>query len=291
MKKNRLRQLRIKRIDLVDMGAAIEPRITLFKRREPVSKMTLAEALAAMPEETRKLVEDALAQAAASSKPQESAPQNQPPKPNPPAMQAEPEKQFPPRQEEQAMAEKPAEKPMEMSPEERERMAKSIREELKKELQAEREAEKADLQKQRDAAEAQAKADREAVAKMRDENLERECVTKAGKYPRGAAAISKSDLTQLFKSIAKKEPLSDAQAALLEKHFASVEEQLSKSPLFKEIGSSFEGESSASDQLQAIAKSLKEKTPDLSEVEALSKAYELNPSLYAKAREEERARS
>lgn len=287
-KQHRLRDLRIKRIDLVDQGAAVDARVTLFKR-DDVAKfgalqaqpMTLQQALAAMPEDTRKLVEEALA-AAAKSAQQPAPPQNQSPQQQAqqPAPQPPPQQSMPPKQEQKPMPE--------MTPEQmkqQEEMKKQLAEEIRKQLADEGKAEREALAKKLEAAETQAKADREAVEKMRDDQLERECVSKAAEFPRGTVGLSKAESVSILKSLRQEKPLSKELAAKLEKHFAATEELLAKSAVFTEIGSSFDGgDASPMQQLEAIAKSLKDKEPTLSSQAAFDRAAELNPKLYEAAR-------
>lgn len=65
----------------------------------------------------------------------------------------------------------------------------------------------------------------------------------------------------------------------------AVVEQLDKGALFAELGNDKPGENlSAVDQLEAIAKRLQTEDPKLSAAQAMSKAAELNPKLYAEYR-------
>ncbi len=120
---------------------------------------------------------------------------------------------------------------------------------------------------------------------MQDENVERECVAKAATFQRGTVGLSKDETVSILKSLRQEKALSKELAEKLTKHFASVDELLAKSAVFKEIGSGFAGDAaSPAQKLEAIAKQIKEQNPALSEAEALTKAYAVNPKLYEEMR-------
>jgi len=251
-----LRGLRISKVDFVDKGAAIGARITLFKRREPqqttqVEKtegadMTLQEVLEALPEEQRTVVEAAMAELAAKNAE--------------PAMKAD--------------EPKPEEK--EEKEEKEEDVLKSLPASLRKQLDADRQA-VVIAKKQADEA-------RQEVAKMRDAELDRECVAKAAKLAHGALGLETKDLAAIFKSVSKGEALSTDLAKKLDQHFGAVEAALKKSDLFKEFGRAGDGEASPQSQLESVSKALREKDPSLTDIAATMKAYELRPELYSQLR-------
>lgn len=246
-KAKRLHKLEIRKVDLVDRGAALGARVTLYKRRpewvEKGSPMDLAAVMAKLSEEERKVVEAAIA--AGSNK---EAPKGEDPK---------------------------------------EEMMKRLPEEIRKQLDAERAAMKAEAEK--------AEAERQAVAKrladLEEANLDREMVAKARANSKGAVGLSEQELAAVFKSLHKGQPLAKDVAAKLEQHFTSAAELVAKSALLQETGTAGAvAPDSAKGKLEAIAKSLRAADPKLTEVAAFDKAAQENPSLFAEARKEERAR-
>lgn len=288
-----LRRLQIGKVDLVDKGAAVNARVTLFKRHiakdgAPQQQPTLGQILAAMPEDKRAIVEAAIAEAAkAVQQPAAQPPapaaqsENKPNSMQPPAEKAAaPQQQFPPKKE----PEMPDQKPGEMSPEMRDEMKKQLTEEIRKQLADEAKTERETLAKKLVDAET-------AIAKMRDEQLDRECIAKAAELEGGAFGMSKAEVSALLKCFRLGKPVEKALADKVEAMIATAKNLSKDSPLFKEIGAAGSAPDSATAQLGAIAKRLQEKQPELSEAAALAKAYELNPSLYAKAMQEVSARS
>lgn len=244
----RLRKLRITKVDLVDKGAAVGARVTLYKRHVAAQssggntvrkgvEMDLSAILASLPEEQRKVIEAAIA-AAKSPAPAEKS----------------------------ADEEKSPEAAMKRLPEDARMAIESQQAELKKRLD-----------------EASAR-----VAQLEDETLTREIVAKSTSLAKGAVGISAADLSAILKSLAKGQPFSKTQAESLEKHFAATASLLSSSEALREIGGSGPAPGSAGEQLRAIAKRMREATPDMSEATALDKAAQSNPKLYADARREER---
>lgn len=248
----RATKLVVDAIDGVDLGAAVEARITLMKRREDVAKnegteieikipapeetpkMTLEEVLAKLSPEEKKIVEDALA---AASKAAESA-------------------------------------PVEMAAKDPEaEMMKRLPEEIRKRLETERE-ERVALQKQLDT--------------MRDENLTREHVEKARKL--SVPGLAPAEIAEVTKAIAKGAALPAEIAKKLEASFGAVSEFVAKSALLQEQGSAKGGPSAgtAEAELEQIAKRLVDEGKAKPE-QALAKAAEVAPDVYKRFRAEQRS--
>jgi hypothetical protein len=250
----RITKLRVDSIDGVDLGAAVEARITLMKRREGVAKddgteieisipaptetkpMTLEEVLAKLTPDEKKVVEDAMAAASA-------------------AAQQQAEKAKDPEAE----------------------MMKRLPEEIRKRMEEDAQA-RVELQKRLD--------------RMEDENVLREHVEKARKLSHGVPGLSHTEVAEVTKAIAQKRPLPEAVGKKLEQSFTAVNELIAKSKLFAEEGSSQGGggDGSAESELKAIAKRLtaEEKIPA---ARALAEAAKRNPELHARMRAEQAKRS
>lgn len=249
----RITKLRVDSIDGVDLGAAVDARITLMKRREGVAKddgveieisipaptetkpMTFDEVLAKLPPEEKKVIEDAMAAASAAA------------------------------QQQAEKAAKPADPEAEMM--------KRLPEEIRKRLESERE-ERVTLQKQLDS--------------MRDENLTREHVEKARKH--AVPGLAASDIAEVTKAIAKGAPLPAEIGKKLEASFGAVSEFVAKSKLLVEQGSAKGGaaEGTAEAELEVIAKRLVAEgkaKPD----QALAEAARTNPDVYKRFRAEQRS--
>lgn len=244
MKRSRLTKLRVRKISGVDLGGALDPNVTLMKRRDPVAKeqsmMSFDEAIADLPPEKKAAILAAM---------------------------------------EKAAGKKDAPAPDEMA----KRLLAQVPEEVRKLLDAEKaESAKREEVAKRDAEEAKkAAADiAKRLADIEEANETREFVAKAKniRFP-----LETGDLANVLRCVAKGRVMSPDLSKKFETALESVSKALSEGAL-AEIGSLGGESDNPNTKLQSIAKALKAQNPALSEIAALNEAYRLNPKLYEQAR-------
>ncbi len=247
-----LRGLRIREVSLVDKGANPGAKVVLYKRADGHLPKSFVDRIVGL---FRKSLEEA-----------------QPPEPQPKEkamdLNAILAKLTP---EEQAYlkemlskgggapAPEPTQKKLEMT------------EEVRKVLEAEQ-AEKAELKKRLDEVEAM---------------IEIEAFTKRATELSHVPGIKVEDLAKVLRDASKK--LSKDDFAKLEAALKSAASAVKKSAILVEDGSSGGGSpESAYGRIRAVAKALREKDPALTEAQAIEKATNLNPELYAEHQNEAR---
>ena len=110
----------------------------------------------------------------------------------------------------------------------------------------------------------------------KDRRILKEFVEKAGQYDR--LPIKAEELGGIFKALSEK---ANDEFVKLEGVLKAVNEALSESELFKEVGSSFVGAGDAWKKVEQMAESLVLKDANLTKEQAISKVLEMNPDLYA----------
>lgn len=252
-----LRNLKLSSVEalsVVDKGAsgndALRPRIVLYKRAEPAPSKSIVDRMISL---FRKAAEEAAAE---------------------------------PQPQEKAMPEEMLAAIMgKLSPEEQDYL---------KQLMAQKAAAdeaKADEPKPDDEM-AKRAALPEEVRKQLDEltvlkrELEHESFMKRAADLDHLPGLKREEMAEILKSASK--GMKPEQFASLEKALKSAAEAVRKSGLFDERGSSMSGEASAYEQLRAVAKSLQEKDPTLTDSVAITKAAEIRKDLAKKYQEEAR---
>lgn len=127
------------------------------------------------------------------------------------------------------------------------------------------------------AAEQRAEAAEQIAKAERDYRIEQEFIAKAAEF--NALSVDASTLGPILKAAA--EALSEEAFGVIIDALTAANETVSESDLFSEVGksTSFEGGSS-SDSIEKAAARLREEDTSLSHAQAISKAVELDPSLY-----------
>lgn len=132
-----------------------------------------------------------------------------------------------------------------------------------------------------------AKADdlEKRVKKMEDDDALRVAVAKAKKL-QYVSGMKTEELGKFLKSAS--ESMGPEAFKTFEALLKGANDAVKKSGLLSELGSGLGGDGNASSELEAIAKSLKEKDPKLTIQKARLEAAKLNPELYNQHTEETR---
>lgn len=127
------------------------------------------------------------------------------------------------------------------------------------------------------AAEERAEAAEKIAKAERDYRIEQEFIAKAEEF--NALSVEASTLGPVLKAAA--EALSEEAFGVIIDALTAANETVSESDLFSEVGksTSFEG-SGSSDSIEKAAARLREDDSSLTHAQAISKAVELDPSLY-----------
>lgn len=135
-------------------------------------------------------------------------------------------------------------------------------------------AEAEELKKRVEEAEALAKAERE-------ERLKKEYIAKVASYQ--ALPVQPEEFGLVLKALAEKAP---EEYAKLEGVLKAADEALAKSELFREVGRSGAGESTAWAKVEAMAKEIVQKNAGMTKEQAIAKVLRDNPELYSAYRAE-----
>lgn len=129
------------------------------------------------------------------------------------------------------------------------------------------------VRKQLEDVEKRAKEAEEAIAKMQEEQEIRESVVKAAAYPHVAPA---AELGPVLRTIAKAD--SDTHAKVTQ-WMAAANAKIAEGNLYSEIGKSG-GTADVDARVESAAKEVQKADPSLSYEQAVTKALEMNPSLF-----------
>lgn len=127
------------------------------------------------------------------------------------------------------------------------------------------------------AAEERAEAAEKIAKAERDYRIEQEFIAKAAEF--GSLSVEASTLGPVLKAAA--EALDEEAFGVIIDALTAANETVGESDLFSEVGksTSFEG-SASSDSIEKAAARLREEDSSLTHAQAISKAVELDPSLY-----------
>lgn len=181
---------------------------------------------------------------------------------------------------EAAAKEEPEEKPEEKADEEKPEEEKIARDKLPEPVRKALEKAEADAAER----DKEAKELRKRVEAMESEKELTELTKRAKDSMNFVPGAKTEDLGKMLQ-VAKRS-MSAAQFEQLEKVLKSSSAAIAKGKLFEELGSDREGGDDAESQLRALAKSLREKDPEMSESKAVLKAAEMRPDLYAQRQAE-----
>lgn len=143
--------------------------------------------------------------------------------------------------------------------------------EIRKELKDEIAKRETDLAK----AKAQIEEMGKALAAERDARLQRDAIEKASAMPVAGASVA-----EVAAVLRKARAVDEKMADELEKIFSACSKAIAASPMMKEIGSTGGQKTDSQTRVDAIIKSLRDKNPEMTEAEAMVKAYEVNPAVY-----------